>query len=205
MNYYTFFIDVARSHGRSAHLTRVSAPWLQENHESLSATLRRRCPAPQSRSPHTAQRRSRGRRSCGLRTRRSFVCPRQDTLWFTSQTTDDDDGQVSSVSAESSAYSVAPGDSVLDSQDEFEHVEPIAHRSRGSASCSGPATQDEEESKLVRRVRDTTPQLRRTIPAEDRERLRSDALNEREDVGNVGMMFGSWGGRSTQKRLSRQD
>ena len=78
-------------------------------------------------------------------------------------------------------------------------MEPIAHRSRGSASSSGPptATQDEDDTKPVRAPRDTQPQLRqRTAVAADRRNTAAEQHNQRDDVGNIGFMFGNWGGRA---------
>ena len=52
-----------------------------------------------------------------------------------------------------------------------------------------------------RPVRNTDPVVPEPAVAGPAARKRSDVLNDREDVGNIGMMFGNWGSRANNPRV----
>ena len=116
-----------------------------------------------------------------------------------------DDDSTSQAESEpfSECTALAPGDSVVggSSGSEPEDIFPESPRSRGSSSQAPvvkSAVADEEgTAEPVTRIRDTQPVFReRAAVAADPRNAAAEQHNQRDDVGNIGFMFGNWGGRA---------
>ena len=113
-------------------------------------------------------------------------------------TNDEAAGSLSRASSASGICSLAPGDSEVEPEVDLDGDTEVTSK-RVSNSASGSSAVAEESQPRPRR--DTQPQLRTTAGNDARPPLPVDVLNNRPDVGNLGMMFGNWGGRSKDRGM----
>ena len=105
------------------------------------------------------------------------------------------------LSRASSASNLAAGDSEAEMNDTGGSASSSKNRSRGDArSWLDDSAKDAKCGATSQSVgRDTTPKDATGEPARCRKSTPIASLNDRDDVGNIGWMFGNWGSRASSK------